>query len=445
MANFSSLVQVGRPLAGALGASELAAYGDGGSPAGKVAGGGKTFGRFAREVPVRLFAGAGRRGFCSMAKMIFRTDEFRRWLCVLPILLGAAELQAAQDGFGNYTARRTVQDEIIGQIEYNRTQAKKDADRANRDRLMNDHSQRDAYYQAERERLDRQRAWAEQDAQERQARQLREAAERAVEEHWKKVSAGDPEALFTQANRDFSVGGYTGAVSNLTAVRGPRQVEAFKRAFDIMRAHVANYNVRLIDVECYLAEHGDPVAARFAGDDYVAIKDASLLPSIVRYYATSGRAGDRPSRLALIRYLTTEQVPTIPVPPAEYREWCQRYAEAGDFHAQAGLADGLYFGQWEKADRAAGLAWYAKAIAADPAKLDQPGRQLWCDGASRYAFNQYSGEVLPKDVSAAEKLWQRAAELGGAAAMYNLGMLEEKGESGAANLERAIAWWEKRQ
>ncbi len=368
-----------------------------------------------------------------------RTDVSRlgRFLLFAGCLASGVVMRAPVDGFGRYTPNRTVQDDIIGQIEDSR-KPHKTVNFAPTSPYNAD------WYQAEVARINRQQALREAEAREQQARDLHAAAERVVEEHWRKVEAGDPQALYDQAEKSLRDGSRQGAVDYFLRVGGPKRVDAWKRVMDLVRDDGAyllvNKSVTLLDIETYLAEQGEPHGARLAGDEYIK-SEATLLRG-VRYYAICARAGDSPSRHALVYYWATRAVDSIDVPPAEFLPWCQKFAEQGEWAAQVALAQHLYFGIGTAVDLPGALGWYAKAIATDPATLDRRCRVLWGECARRFALRQLRGDGVAKDVPAAMKWLEQAAGQGDATAEYNLGAIAKEGLNGPADLVAALKWWE---
>ncbi len=55
----------------------------------------------------------------------------------------------------------------------------------------------------------------------------------------------------------------------------------------------------------------------------------------------------------------------------------------------------------------------------------------------------YSGQMGPKDLGQAIKLWEKSAMLGHTEAMFAMGVMHDKGEGVPKNAAKAIQWWEK--
>jgi TPR repeat protein len=55
----------------------------------------------------------------------------------------------------------------------------------------------------------------------------------------------------------------------------------------------------------------------------------------------------------------------------------------------------------------------------------------------------YTGRVVPRDLTQAVKLWQKAAALGNSDAQFALGVIYDKGEGEPKNTAKAMEWWQK--
>jgi hypothetical protein len=153
------------------------------------------------------------------------------------------------------------------------------------------------------------------------------------------------------------------------------------------------------------------------------------LPRAVKHLIRAGKAGYAPSQyeLGVIYYTGGDGVP-------------QDKTRAGAWLVQAaknGNADALYtcgrmydLGEGgAKADPQKALAYYKEA-----AVKGQP------DAQDAIGLSFYLGQGLPKNDNWARVWFERAAEGGSADAMFNLAVMEAKGEGGKQDLVTAYAW-----
>lgn len=351
--------------------------------------------------------------------------------------------RAATDGFGNYTKSRTVQDDIISDIEYGRRQAAKDASRANRQRLEDEAQQhRLDSFNEYLERANREQAIKEANAREQWQRELHEAAVRVREEFERKVEQGDPDALMRQAKEEHDGRNFRWAVHHYLGVRGPHAAEALESAIDIIRAHPevtfgdGEGPGQLFALELMLADQGSPKGHRLAADECLR---REWYEKAAYYYAKPASLGDKTGRHNLIRLLAENRVSSVAVSPADFHEWCSTYAAEGDLPSQVLWSRHLT----EEGKKDEARVWNEKVAALDPKKLDDREQRLWSYCANRVGVERVLGLGAEKDLAGGRALLERAAALNYAPAMKNLGDLAARDSEGKADLAAAAGWWRK--
>jgi S1-C subfamily serine protease len=126
----------------------------------------------------------------------------------------------------------------------------------------------------------------------------------------------------------------------------------------------------------------------------------------------------------------------------ESAQWYLKAAEAGELSAAYPLAVCYENGDGVRRDRNAATKWFEvfasrfNECTDSSEKANLYGAQCWA-----VAFDYRTGYNIPKDVAEAIKWYRKAADAGDASAMYDLGLIFEKGDGVPQNYTHAYAWY----
>lgn len=117
----------------------------------------------------------------------------------------------------------------------------------------------------------------------------------------------------------------------------------------------------------------------------------------------------------------------------------EKAAEAGHPDALFNLGVLYERGEGTAKDNAKALAWFERAAAKQAKNAEAAVRRVKTNIPFERGYAAYEAKRFEEAAAA----WKEAAELGSMGAMYNLGVIHEKGEGVALNLPQAMTWFEK--
>ncbi len=200
-----------------------------------------------------------------------------------------------------------------------------------------------------------------------------------------------------------------------------------------------------------VAEWGNAEAMVFLGAAYLeGRKIPQNLDEAKRWLTQAKAAGNQAAQEAL-DYIARGGEPSaadhFARGMAAYRQ--EQYSEAlaaWEKAAAAGHPDALFNlgvlherGEGVEKDNEKALAWFEKAAAKQAKNAAAAVTRVKANLTFGRAFAAYQ----QKDFVTAAAAWKEAAELGSGGAMFNLGVLHEKGEGVSYDLMGAMAWFEK--